>query len=487
MCRVPEQRIRTDGKQIRRDGEYVLYWMTSARRTRYNFSLERAIEHSRALERPLLVFEPLRIGYRWASERFHRFIIEGMEDQARVFAAAGVQYFPYVERHEGEGSGLLEALAARACVVVTDLFPCSFFPRMTEAARARIEVPLETVDSNGLMPIAAVNCPYFTAHSLRRFLQRELPDHLLTLPLADPLSGLPEGPAADLPPEVNPRHPGVTSEEFRDPGPWLAELAIDHEVRAVSLRGGERTGRVRLEGFLNEHFSRYASARNQPEDPVTSGLSPWLHFGHLSSAEVFARIADLEEWDPSRLAPRASGSRSGWWGMSEAAEGFLEQLITWRELGFNLCDRVRGYDRYDSLPEWARRTLEEHEADPRDPCYPLQVFENAETHDPLWNAAQEQLRREGFIHNYLRMLWGKKVLHWAKSPRLAFEILVELNNKYALDGRDPNSYSAIGWIFGRFDRAWGPERPIFGKVRYMSSENTARKIRVRGYIQNYTA
>ena len=485
MCRVPELRKTTDEKRVQPAGEYVLYWMTSARRTRYNFSLERAIEHSRALSKPLLVFEPLRIDYPWAAPRFHRFVIEGMQDQARAFADAGVTYFPFVERHEGEGSGLLEALASRACVVVTDLFPCSFYPRMIDAARLRIQVTLETVDSNGLMPVAGVDRHYSTAHSFRRLLQRELPTQLLTLPLAEPLSRLPRVPAAVVPPECLRRHPAVTADEFRDPGPLLTELHIDHEVSTVGLRGGERSGRIRLETFLHERLSRYAEARNHPEDPVTSGLSPWLHFGHLASAEVFARIIQIEDWDSSRLAQRASGSRAGWWGMSEAAEGYLDQLITWRELGFNLCDRVPHYDQFESLPDWARRTLEEHEGDTRTPSYRLQVFENAETHDPLWNAAQVQLRREGYIHNYLRMLWGKKVLHWASSPREAFEILVELNNKYALDGRDPNSYSAIGWIFGRFDRAWGPERPIFGKFRYMSSENTARKVRVRGYIRSY--
>jgi deoxyribodipyrimidine photo-lyase len=214
-------------------------------------------------------------------------------------------------------------------------------------------------------------------------------------------------------------------------------------------------------------------------------LSPYLHAGHLSAHEVFLSIAERDEWDPGRLAERVTGSRHGWWGASEATEAFWDQLIIWRELGLNMATHHDDYTAYDSLPAWAIATLEKHAGDPRQHIYDLESFERGETHDPLWNAAQNQLRREGRIHNYLRMLWGKKILEWTPTPRHALEVMVELNNKYALDGRDPNSYSGIFWVLGRYDRAWGPERPIFGKVRYMSSDNTARKINVRGYLRRY--
>ncbi len=154
-------------------------------------------------------------------------------------------------------------------------------------------------------------------------------------------------------------------------------------------------------------------------------------------------------------------------------------------MGFNTCWLRDDYDRYESLPDWALRTLKKHEKDKRPYLYSMEEFDKAKTHDSLWNAAQIQLIREGRIHNYLRMLWGKKILHWTKTPREALKVMIELNNKYALDGRDPNSYSGIFWVLGRYDRAWGPERPVFGKVRYMSSKNTARKVRVRDYIKRY--
>jgi deoxyribodipyrimidine photo-lyase len=172
--------------------------------------------------------------------------------------------------------------------------------------------------------------------------------------------------------------------------------------------------------------------------------------------------------------------------MSAGAEAFLDQVITWRELGFNCCHMRKDYDQYESLPVWARNTLKDHEKDARTARYGLEELEGARTHDPLWNAAQTQLVTEGRIHNYLRMLWGKKIIEWTRSPREALRVMIELNNRYALDGRDPNSYSGIFWCLGRYDRPWGPERPIFGTVRYMSSANTARKLHLKTYLRKYS-
>ena len=172
--------------------------------------------------------------------------------------------------------------------------------------------------------------------------------------------------------------------------------------------------------------------------------------------------------------------------MSAAVEAFLDQLIIWREIGFNRCANDPNFKSFNTLPQWSLTTLNKHRNDFRPYLYSIEDFEDALTHDSLWNAAQNQLKTEGVIHNYLRMLWGKKILHWSESPEQALDIMIELNNKYALDGRNPNSYSGIFWCLGRFDRAWGPERPVFGKVRYMTSENTARKYNVKSYIANYT-
>jgi deoxyribodipyrimidine photo-lyase len=257
------------------------------------------------------------------------------------------------------------------------------------------------------------------------------------------------------------------------------------DVPPADLAGGALAAAKAWRRFLGEGLADYPERRDEPDEEGTSGLSPYLHFGHMGTHRVFADLAEREGWDPGRLSPQAHGSRGGWWGMSPAAEAFLDQLVTWREVGFHTASKQEGYDRYESLPAWARATLEEHARDERDHLYALEEFERAATHDPLWNAAQRQLVREGRLHNRLRMLWGKKILQWTKSPRRALEVMIELNNKYALDGRDPNSYSGIFWVLGRYDRAWGPERPVFGKVRYMSSGNTARKCSLEGYLARY--
>ena len=196
-----------------------------------------------------------------------------------------------------------------------------------------------------------------------------------------------------------------------------------------------------------------------PGEEVTSALSPYLHFGYVSPHQMFAAVAARERWSPERLAARATGAREGWWGMSPAAEKFLDEAITWREVGYNMAAHREDFERYESLPDGRGPRSAKHERDPRPHLYTQKRVRGGETHDELWNAAQGQLREEGRIHNYLRMLWGKKVLQWSASPREALAVLIDLNNKYALDGRDPNSYSGIFWCLGRYDRPWPPERP----------------------------
>lgn len=488
---TPRIRIRRCNEApVAADTAFVLYWMVAARRTRWNFALQRACEHCAALGLPLVVLEPLRAGYPWACDRFHRFVIDGMVDnRARLLGRDRVFYYPYLEPAPGVGSGLVEALAVHAALVVTDDYPAFFIPAMMRAVAPRLPVRLEAVDSNGLLPMRLADRSFPTAYGFRRFLQRHLPACLSERPARDPLAGLA---GSDLPPtHGNPVPPAILRRwplaALDDPPAPIARLPIDHTIGAVAQRGGPNQAAARLSTFIDQLLPRYATDRNQPELDATSRLSPYLHFGHISAHQVFARLAAHESWTPGRLADNAVGRRAGWWGMSESTEAFLDQLVTWREIGFNRCVHVPGYDTFEALPAWARTTLAEHASDARNPTYELDDFEQARTHDPLWNAAQNQLRREGHIHNYLRMLWGKKILEWSESGRTALGTMIHLNDKYALDGRDPNSYTGILWVLGLHDRPWGPERPVFGKVRYMSSANTARKYRVRRYIEEYSA
>jgi len=484
---VPAIRIRdANHAPVRASGQYILYWMIASRRLTHNFALDRALEYSRELQRPLLILEPLRCGYHWASDRIHQFVIDGMADNAATAKRHSIAYYPYLEPSAGAGKGLLKALAAEACVIVTDEFPCFFLPHMVGAAAKQLNLKLETVDSNGLLPIRATDHAFPTAHAFRRFLQKNLPAHLSDWPAANPLVNAGGARGAVVPRKILQRWPRVSFKHLRGGSVPLAGFPIDHSVHPCAPRGGHFAADSALINFLENKFRNYGEHRNEPELDATSGLSPYLHFGHISVHEAFEKLVRLEKWKPEKISLRANGSREGWWNMSSTAESFLDELITWREVGYNFTSHRDDHDKFESLPEWARKTLKIHARDERKYLYKLDQFESANTHDPLWNAAQIQLVREGRIHNYLRMLWGKKILEWSKAPQAAAEIMIHLNNKYALDGRNPNSYTGIFWVLGRYDRPWGPERPIFGTIRYMSSENTARKLGVKTYVQRYS-
>jgi deoxyribodipyrimidine photo-lyase len=480
---MPTLRIEPLNREAPRpDRDYILYWMTAFRRTRYNFALQRAVEWANELQKPLIVLEAVRVDYPWASDRLHRFILDGMADNRDEFATTNVTYYPYVEQERDAGKGLVSALASQACVVITDDYPAFFLPRAVAAAAARIDVLTETVDSNGIHSLCAPGRDFATAHAFRRWLQSNIYEDLATFPLANPLEHA-HGLEASVPDAIVRRWP-IADLEPDGIDAAIRNLPIDHTVAPVGRAGGSHAARARLDAFI-PRLARYDGERNHPDSDGGSGLSPYLHFGHVSPHEVFLAVADSEGWSEGDISSRRDGSRSGFWGMSAPAEGFLDQLITWRELGFNLCAYRDDYDRYESLPEWSRQTLEEHASDPRREQYSLEQLEQACTADPLWNAAQTQLLRDGVIHNYLRMLWGKRILEWSPSPQEALDRMIHLNNKYALDGRDPNSYSGIFWVLGRYDRPWGPRRPIFGTVRYISSANTARKLHVGDYLKRY--
>lgn len=470
-------------KSVNPSGEFVLYWMIANRRFEYNFALERAIEWAAKLNKPLLVLEALRAGYPWASDRIHQFVIDGMRDNLARSAKLPIYYYPYLEQSPDNGSGLLEALSKKSCVIVTDEFPCFFLPHMVAAAGKKLQVLLEQVDSNGILPLRATDKTYATAYQFRRFLQKSLPEHLKRFPAKNPFARIKLPLLAALPSEIEKRWP--SAKRILAEGVNLSNFKIDHTVGITNVKGGALAAHKVLQDFIDIKLPKYKEERNEPDNDIASGLSPYLHFGHISSHEIFLAVAERDEWTIDMVQPKGNGSKEGWWKMSRESEGFLDELITWREVGYNFSFYRKDYDKFESLPDWAKGTLRKHSMDKRKHLYSLKEFEGASTHDPLWNAAQIQLITEGKIHNYLRMLWGKKIIEWSKSPEEAAEIMIELNNKYALDGRNPNSYTGIFWVLGRFDRPWAPERDVFGTIRYMSSENTARKLHVKKYLAKY--
>jgi deoxyribodipyrimidine photo-lyase len=473
----------------RPDGEFVLYWMTAARRLRWNHALERAAALARELARPLVVLEALSCDYPWASERHHAFVLQGMADTARRAAGRPLLYHPYVEPEPGAGRGLLAALSRHACAVVADDAPHFLYPRLLGAAARRVDCRLEAVDSAGLLPIRAAPRALPTAYAFRRFAQAHLKRHLLAPPAADPLAGRGLPRPRPLPEEIVRRWPGAGEALLAARPEALARLPVDHGVMPVAaLPGGATAAERLLDEFLERRLARYAEERSHPDAEAASGLSPYLHFGHLGVHEIVARLAERERWSVETLPEGGRGGRSGWWGTSASAEAFLDQLVIWRELGQHTCAlRPDDHDRWESLPAWARATLERHAGDERPYLYEVDELAAAATHDELWNAAQRQLVAEGRIHNYMRMLWGKKVLEWSPDPRAALANLLALNDRWALDGRDPNSECGIFWCLGRHDRPWAPERPVFGLVRYMSSAAARRKLRLSGWLARWSS
>ena len=491
-----DDRIRVvNDKEVFTDGEYVLYWMIATRRFNYNASLEYAAKLAEKYDKPLLVIEEISTSHKFANDRITSFVIQGMVENISIFKEHNIRFIPWVETPLSGPMGLLKTLAKRACLVVTDDFPTYYPLSATKAAGRSLDRKVIAVDSNGVFPMSWTSSAFSTAHSFRRFIHANFSRCQETWPQKIPINSdydysiddelyqsIIEECSVKIPPYEwlwRCSEGGSTGKKA------LSTIDIDHKVQPVrQAKGGRNTAAKKLAIFLKNRLFRYNIDRNNIEKPSVSGLSPWLHFGHISSIEIVGKILESEKWTPENITTSRKGAREGWWGLSAGVESFLDQIITWRELGFNNAYHNPNHNKYESIPEWAKLSLSEHSDDER-MFYTFEQIENAETHDEVWNAAQQELLQTGIIHNYLRMLWGKRILEWAQTPEQAVEWMIELNDKYALDGRDPNSYTGIFWVLGRHDRAWGPERAIFGKIRYMSSENTKKKLKLKPYLQQF--
>ncbi|MCS6874055.1 MAG: hypothetical protein N2Z23_02980 [Pyrinomonadaceae bacterium] len=435
-------------------GRYVLYWMQIFKRAEFNHALNFAIQEANRRRLPLVVYEGLKYYYPWASDRIHAFILEGVEEKRRAFSDRGIKYIFYLQKDENSPKQIVKKLAENAVILVTDDYPCFIIPEHNQSISKKLNLPVYAVDSNGIIPMSLFDKEEYAAYTIRPKIKKLLPYYLKpfreeeVLVAADNLQ-------LDCPDtEVN---SGNIAE-------LVSECAIDHSVKPSRFyHGGTNNARKRLKKFLKEILPNYAETRNKPEIDGSSRLSAYLHFGFISSLEVALAVLDTE-------APK------------ESKEAFLEELIVRRELSFNFTRHNPKYSSIEALPDWALKTMQKHASDRRDFIYSLKELENAQTHDELWNAAQREMLVTGEMHNYIRMLWGKSVIAWTSSYNEAFEILVHLNNKYCLDGRDPNSYAGILWCFGKHDRPW-MERPVFGKIRYMSSASTGKKFNADKYIE----
>jgi deoxyribodipyrimidine photo-lyase len=445
---IEQQRLAELNHAPERAGAYVLYWMQQSQRAAFNPALEAAVASANRLELPVLACFGLTDSYPEANARHYSFMLEGLAETARELAKRGVGF---VIRH-GSPDEVAIRLAGWAAMVVCD----RGYLRAQKAWRARVaaEVPCRVLQVEGdvVVPVDLVSSRHeMAAHTLRPKLLRLRDDFLQPLRReavrvrADGVDARSDVGVADIP-------------------ALIARLRIDRSVAPVSgLRGGTAEARRHLRRFVAEKLPDYVAARMQPGAARVSMMSPYLHFGQISPVEIALAV---------REAKAALDNR----------RSYLEELIVRRELSMNFVNQVADYDSYACVPEWARHTLAAHRGDRRPYVYGFDQLARAETHDPYWNAAMQEMLHTGFMHNYMRMYWGKKVLEWCASPEQAHATLLRLNNTWFIDGRDANSYANVGWIFGLHDRPW-PERAVFGKVRYMNAAGLRRKTDIDAYVR----
>ena len=450
LVEQPRVQVRRNGVPLK-DGRCVVYWMQRAQRIVDNPALDLAIEAANLLALPVVVYFQVIPNYPNANARHYHFMQQGLRDVAEDAAERGVGL---VVRRSPESS--LEAFLdeAGAALLVGDENPCREPERWRQVLGRRLKLPFWTVDADVVVPSRIFGKTFVLLHHFRPHLKAEIPKYLVPFK------------------RVSPQHAWMHSKKIS--GLDLAKdithgfTKLDRSIGPVdTFTGGTHAAAKRLRDFVSNDLKDYETKRNHPEVNGTSRLSPYLHFGNIG---------------PITIALAVKKAVTDGKATQEVADRYLEELIGWRELAVLFVRHEPNYDNWECAAPWARKTLIEHTGDPR-ARYTLAQLERAQTGDELWNAAQRQMVSTGWMHNYMRMYWGKKILEWAPDPARAFEWAVTLNDKYELDGRDPNGYAGIAWaLVGRHDRPWF-DRPVFGLVRPMSGASLAKKFDAKAYIR----
>ena len=430
------------------DGNCVVYWMQRAQRSRDNPALDVAVRAANELRKPVAVFFAPVPFYPGANQRHFAFLADGIPDIAQGLARRRVGF---VFRAYPQHNLLRFCAQVRPVLVISDENPLRQPEEWRQRVTRALRIPFWTVDADVVVPSRLLQKEHYGARTIRPRLLQLLPEFLRSL----------QNPSA-LVPWAAP--PGLQSQTWETD--FTAPWTLDRTVGPIQgCRGGSKQGMRRLKEFVRAKLAAYPAARNHPETDGTSRLSPYLHFGHLGPQTVARAVqaADVPE---------------------SAKQAFLEQLIVRRELAVNFVRFNPSYDSMECLEPWADRSFARHATDPRPVLYSAGQLESAATHDPLWNAAQKQMVIAGWMHNYLRMYWAKKILEWSPSLASAYQRAIWLNDRYQLDGRDPNGYAGIAWaLVGKHDRPWF-DRPVFGQVRYMSLASTGRKFDSKSYIEH---
>lgn len=434
-------------------GKYVLYWMQASQRESCNPALEHAIGLANELSLPVVVCFGLVDDFPEANARSYHFLAEGLRDVEAHLARRDILFVT----RKGKLPDVPLALARDAARVVCDVGYTAHQRHWRDVLADDAPCRVTQVESDVVIPVGVVSDKHeYAARTIRPKIHKHLKEYLHPLGKRRPKKS-----------SLHLKFPHTL--DLSDPAKLVANLKLDPSVPASKqYRGGQLQAHELLNSFVARHLGHYDEARNEPAAAATSRMSMYLHYGHISPIEIALAVRDA-------AAPGAD------------VDAYLEELIVRRELSVNFCHFVANYATYEALPDWARKTLARHAKDKRPHLYTRDQLEGAKTHDPYWNAAQLELTKTGFMHNYMRMYWGKKILEWTREPEEAFAWTLAINNKYQLDGRDPNSFANVAWIFGLHDRPWGPERPIFGLVRYMNATGLERKFDIDAYVKKIAA
>ena len=437
-------------------GMCVVYWMQRAQRGVDNHAVNLAVAVANELKLPLVVYFAGISNFPHANLRHYVFLQQGLPDIEEDLAARNITFIMRRAPHESH-ERLLADVGAAICI--GDENPMREPERWRAALAKKLRIPFWTVDTDVLVPTRLFGRAQYAAYTMRPRLYKLVPEFLVAY----------ENPHADVA-WKKPR--GFLADDVR------ADITagwehLDRSVAPVEAwKGGTHAGLARLKLFAGSKLKDYIVERNRPETDGTSAMSPYLHYGHVGPQTIALAVAAAAEADPT---------------LTKAKESYFNELFAWRELSINFVRYQADYDNSKCAEDWARRTIGEHDSDKREVVYTVAQLERAETYDELWNAAQIQMVKFGWMHNYMRMYWGKKIVEWTPNVDAAMEACVYLNDKYFLDGRDPNGYSGIAWaVLGKFDRPWG-SRAVFGKRRFMSGASTGRKFDAKAYIAQMKA
>jgi len=446
--RVREERVQhLNGEEVR-DGGYVLYWMQSSQRAEHNHTLEYGVQRANDLGQRLLVVFGLTDDYPEANLRHYAFMLEGLQDVEEAPKKRGIK----LAVRRGSPDDVAIEAGKDASLIVTDRGYLRPQRTWREKVAKDAGCLVTQVESDVVVPVElASDKREHAARTLRPRIHEYLDDFLVALTPTKPEKQ-----------SLNMQTDGL---DLSDIGAVLDGMDLNRSVGALShlYRGGTSEAKKILRRFLEDSFGSYDENRNQPQTDDVSHMSKYLHFGHISP--VYVALQAQEKGSPK-----------------EDVDSFLEELIVRRELTMNFVFYTEDYDSYSNLPDWAKQTLEDHKKDDREHTYTQKQLEAADTHDEYWNAAMKEMIHTGYMHNYMRMYWGKKILEWSNTPEYAYRTTLYLNNKYFLDGRDPNSFANVAWVFGQHDRGW-TERPVFGKVRYMAASGLERKSKPDQYVE----